>query len=224
LEYIKKKTDDFGILCLTKPTEKGKIGDEGFNNLHFWSHYANSYKGISIGYDAKEIEDYYSEKLLCKATLSKVNYIEKPVDIDKYDFVIRQDTNVTTTKRINGIFGTSIDDKNIDAFFEQILLFKDKRIWGLENEYRIILAGLALANMKKMQLFSATNFGINAPNGYRLPYPEKEVIKEVTFGVNFVNDEIEEAVKLISKSNKNVKFYTSKLDFVNANIIREKIK
>lgn len=224
LDFIKRKTSDFGILCLTKPTEKGEIGDKGFNNLHFWSHYANSHRGISIGYDVKEIENYYSNKLFCKAPLSQVNYIEKPVDIDTYDFIINQDENGTITKRIDGIFGLYKDDKNIDAFFEQILLFKDKRIWGLENEYRIILAGLALNNMKRMQLFSATNFEIITANGYKLPYPEKEIIKEVTFGVNFDNDNIEDAIKLISKENKNVKFYTSKLDFVNADIIREEVK
>lgn len=152
LDYIKRTTDDFGILCLTKPTEKGKIGDKGFNNMHFWSHYANLYKGISIGYQVEEIENYYSEKLYCKAPLSKIDYFEKPVDIDNHDFIISQDSNGPKTKRIKGIFGAYREDKNIDAFFEQILLFKDKRVWGLENEYRIILAGLALSHIKKMVL------------------------------------------------------------------------
>ncbi|MEQ6118473.1 DUF2971 domain-containing protein [Reichenbachiella sp. MALMAid0571] len=216
LDFVKRKTKDFGILCLTKPTEKGKTGDKGFNNLHFWSHYANSHRGISIGYDAKEIENYYSEKLFCNSPLTKVNYFEEPVDIDSYDFTISQDENGTTTKRIDGIFGLYKDDKNEDLFFEQILLFKDKRIWGLENEFRIILAGLAQNNMRSMQLFSATNFGIIAPNGYRLPYPEKEIIKEVTFGVNFDNENIENAIELISRNNKNIKYFTSELDFVGA--------
>jgi hypothetical protein len=225
-DLIKRNTDDFGILCLTKATKEGSIGDKGYNNLHFWAHYANSYKGISIGYNVKKIENYYSDKLFCKAPLTHVNYIERPVDIDTYDFIINKDEATITTEKINGIFGANIDNKKIDAFWEQILLFKDKRIWGLENEYRIILAGMALSNMKSMSLFSATDFEIIDANGkgYKLPYPEEDIIKEVTFGVKFDNQELEKAVNLIGDNNKNVRFYTSKLDFVNGDIIREEIK
>ncbi|MCH7415853.1 DUF2971 domain-containing protein [Belliella sp. R4-6] len=118
LDFVKRKTDDFGILCLTKPALKGKIGDKGFNNLHFWAHYANSYKGISIGFDAKEIENYYSDKLFCKAQLLKVNYFEKPIDIDSYDFIINQDEYGNTC-----IFRTILTtySGDVDHFFLMML-------------------------------------------------------------------------------------------------------
>ncbi|WP_281612919.1 DUF2971 domain-containing protein [Flammeovirga sp. SubArs3] len=221
-EFIKENTDEFGILCFTSPRAEGEMGDKGYNNLHFWSHYANCHKGISIGYDLAKLKDYYSEKLQCNASLSEINYIEKAADIDNYDFLVGENH----TKRIEGIFGPYRDDKHIDAFFEQILLFKDERIWGLENEQRIILAGLALKQLKSSNPFHDIGFDIFADNGkgYRLPYPEGNVIKEVTFGVKFDKSEIESAVKTILKTNKSVKFYKAKLDFVNANITREFIE
>lgn len=221
-EFVKQNTDEFGILCLTTPRPVGEIGDKGYNNLHFWSHYANCHKGISIGYDLDKLKDFYSKKILCNASLSKINYIEKAADIDNYDFIVGENH----TKRIEGIFGPYIDDKHIEAFFEQILLFKDKRIWGLENEQRIILAGLALKQLKSSNPFNGVDFDIIADNGkgYRLPYPEGNVIKEVTFGVNFDESEIESAIKSILKTNKSVKFYKAQLDFTNADITRKQIE
>ena len=69
LEVVKKNTKGFGILCLTKPTLSGSIGKNGYDNLHFWSHYASSYQGIAIGFEQSSIENYYSEKIMCKASL-----------------------------------------------------------------------------------------------------------------------------------------------------------
>jgi len=221
-DYVRKKTDDFGILCFITESQKGSIGDRGYNNLHFWSHYANCHKGISIGFDLESLKEYYSKKILCNASLSKINYLNESADLDKYEFTIR--SNVT--KRIEGIFGAYRDDKDIDAFFEQILLFKDKRIWGIENEQRIILAGRALERLRDNNPFLDVHFDIfdKNENGYRLPYPEGNSIKEITFGVKFDKKEIDSAIEMISRNNKSVKFYRTELDFVEADIIRTEIK
>lgn len=223
LEFVKKTTNDYGILCLTKPTKKkGSIGDKGFNNLHFWSHYTNNYKGICIGYKEEEIKNYYSEKLQSRCDLLPVEYFNNSVDLEGLDFKVGHNK----TKKIEGIFGQYPDVKEIDAFFKQILLFKDGRIWAKENEHRIILAEGALDNLKNNPIFQATNFEIidSTNNGYKLPYPDNDIIEEVTFGVNFDKAGIDEAVSLISANNNNVKFYTTKLDFRNADVEREPIQ
>ena len=75
-DQIKRNTDNFGILCFTRETEAGNTGDKGYNNLHFWSHYANSHKGIVISFDKELVADYYSDKLECKASLTKIKYLE----------------------------------------------------------------------------------------------------------------------------------------------------
>ena len=223
-DYIKDSTDNFGVLCFTKETEVGKIGDKGFNNLHFWSHYADSHKGLSIGFDKELVEHYYSDKLRCKASLSMVNYLKMPINIDNYDFIRNKEDNYTITQRISRIFGAYRDEKNIDAFFQQVLLFKDARIWSNENEFRIVLAGRALNGLKESNPFTSVDFDVFDKNGYRLPYPEGNIIKEVTFGVNFKKEEISNAISLISKNNSQVLYYKAVIDFTNADIIRTEIK
>lgn len=222
-DFIKKNTNNFGVLCLTKATQDGEIGDKGYNNLHFWAHYANAYKGIAIGYNSNILENYYSTKFQCDAALKKVIYFDKPVDIDNHEFIIDNSTNFT--QKIRGIFGLYRDDNKIDAFFEQILLFKDGRIWEKENEYRIILASKALEKLNN-NLFPEVDYSkidINC-KGYRIPYPQKSIINEVTFGVNFDKKEIINAINIISKNNNGVKFFQSYLDLENADIIRKEIK
>jgi hypothetical protein len=146
IEDLKTSTDHFGILCFTKKTPTSVIGDKGYNNLHFWSHYASFHKGIALGYAESEIQSYYSNKIMCNAELNKVDYIKAPIDLDNYPFKISEDD----TSTIKEIFTQSPRDfKQEDSFFEQFLLLKDARIWNLENEYRIILAGKALNNIKK---------------------------------------------------------------------------
>lgn len=224
-DLIKRNTDNFGILCFTQETEVGKTGDKGYNNLHFWSHYANCHKGIVIGFDKDLLADFYSDKLECKVSLAQIKYFNNPVDLDKHDFIISQDGNGTITQRIDGIFGAYRDGKNIDRFFEQLLLFKDGRIWSNENEYRIILAGLALENLKENNPFTDATFNVSDEKneGYKLPYPPGNIIREVTLGVNFKNEEMDEAISIISRNNNEVRFYKAKLDFANADINRREI-
>ena len=224
-DLLKRSTKEFGILCLTKKTKKGSIGDKGYNNLHFWSHYADYHKGIVLGYAEQELKDYYSDKIQCRVDLNSVLYLDTPIAIEEYDFIVRK--NEGLKKKMHEIFKNfPKDPKVVDAFYEQFLLVKDKRIWGLENEYRMILAGLALSFLKRFKPFSGLDYDIfdESGNGYKIPFPEKEVLKEVTFGVKFDENNVEQTINVISEKNKNVKFYKSELDFLNSDIIRTEIK
>lgn len=220
-EYIKKQTDNFGVLCFTERTEAGKVGDKGFNNSHFWSHYANFHKGIALGFDKSMLQSYYSEKILCNANLTKVRYRDKPLNLDKDDIILEELEGYNRTKKTSGIFSKGGTAKERDTFFNELLLSKDSRVWGLENESRIILGGLALANIDNNQPFDDTTFHIINEQGYKIPYPEGDVLKEVTFGVKFPKSEIEGTKKMIDQYHRNVTYYQAKLDFVKGDIQRK---
>ncbi|MGV8830026.1 MAG: DUF2971 domain-containing protein [Breznakibacter sp.] len=208
-KYIKENTDNFGVLCFTEKTKPGSIGDKGFNNSHFWSHYANFHKGIALGFNKSLIETYYSSKIQCNADLTPVKYNTTMGNLgDKIKKILSK---------------TPFDAKEFETFISDILLHKDSRIWGIENESRIILGGAAIANINNFNLFVCEPFHIINDSGYKIPYPEGEVLKEVTFGVKFPNNEIESAKFLINKSHQNVEFYQAELDFVNGDINRIKI-
>ncbi len=222
-DFIKKQTDNYGVLCFTEKTSDGQVGDKGFNNSHFWSHYANYHKGIALGFEKKMLETYYSEKLECQANLTKVRYREKPINLDKDDIILEESENYIRTKKTRGIFSKSSDDKERDTFFKELLLMKDSRIWGVENESRIILGGLALANLNNNKPFSCRPFLIINELGYKIPYPDGDVLKEVTFGVKFPQSEIAKAKSLISNHHGNVKYYQAELDFINGDVTRSRV-
>lgn len=223
--YIKKQTDNFGVLCLTSPLPEGNIGDKGYNNNHFWAHYANNHKGIALGFDVAKIKDYYTDLLQCKASLLPVNYGKGALDIENHEFVLEKTNTWIKTQRVNGIFGPYANDKDIELFFEQLLLYKDERVWGNENESRIILGGRALAilNNDGKNIFPNVSYDLIYDSGYRMPYPE-DVLKEVTFGVRFNTSEINCAICKIKRQHLNVKFYKAELDLKNADVIRKEIK
>ena len=117
---IKERTNSFGILCFTRPSSLVKIGDKGYNNLHFWSHYADSHKGISLGFDETKIESYYSEKLECSASLKPVDYKIKPVDIDNEEIVLERKGSYIRSKKVPGIFGPYSNERDQETFFENL--------------------------------------------------------------------------------------------------------
>ncbi|MDD3772392.1 MAG: DUF2971 domain-containing protein, partial [Weeksellaceae bacterium] len=55
-DLIINSTKEFGICCFSKTN----------NNIHMWSHYADSHKGICIEYDSSEFNDYFSQLLKCR--------------------------------------------------------------------------------------------------------------------------------------------------------------
>ncbi len=222
-EFIKKQTDNFGILCFTEKTEEGQVGDKGFNNSHFWSHYANYHKGIALGFEKRLLETYYSEKIGCQANLTKVRYRQKPINLDKDAIILEETEDGVRTKLTSGIFSSGGNDVERDIFFREMLLMKDSRIWGLENESRIILGGLALTNLNNDNPFGCKPFHIINDLGYKIPYPEVDVLKEVTFGVKFPQREVQDAIRMINEHHGNVKYYQAELDFVNGDINRKLI-
>ncbi|MDC1107239.1 hypothetical protein OAT16_11065 [Prolixibacteraceae bacterium] len=107
--------------------------------------------------------------------------------------------------------------RNLDKFItEAIVLHKDSKIWGNENECRIVLANNALSKLDKIS---------NSDAGYIIDYPEGDVLEEVTFGVKFEDPMGREQVILfIKKHHKNVNFNQAKLDYKTMTVVREEIK
>ena len=223
VKYIKEKTDNFGVLCFTEKTNSGEIGDKGFNNSHFWSHYADFHKGIALGFDSSTIETYYSDKLSCQADLAKVKYRTEPLNLDKDNIVLEEGNNYTKTKKASGILSNGGTDKERDTLFTSLLFSKDSRIWGIENESRIVLGGFALAHLKSNNPFTCQPFHIINAEGYKIPYPEGDILKEITFGVKFPQIKRDNTIKMILKNHNNVKFYQGALDFSNGDILRTTI-
>lgn len=221
-DYIKETTEDFGILCFTSSTNKEGFADKGYNNLYFWSHYAKNHTGIALGYDRNILEDYL-EKLKCNTKLMPVKYGSGALNIETYEFIINEEEGNTIKTRIRGIFNGDYP-KRREKFFETILLYKDKRIWEIENESRIILGGIAKSKLEEdsVNIFPEFPYKIIEDAGYRVPYP-KDVLKEVTFGAKFNSNEIKCAIYKIKNIHSNVKFYRAELDIKNANIIRKEI-
>ena len=223
VDYFKAKTDEFGVLCFTEAKD-GNLGDKGYNNCHFWAHYADSHKGVVLGFDKSMLQSYYSKEIMCNAELKEVEYREKPIDFDKEDIVLETtDYNCLRTKKTAAIFSKVGTDKERDMFFTQLLLSKDSRVWGVENESRIILGGLAIQNLKENKPFNPVEYCIFNDYGYKIPYPEGDVLREVTFGVRFPEESIDCLVNKILSKHENVTFYKAKLNFINADIDREQL-
>lgn len=184
-DLIINGTKEFGICCFSETN----------NNIHMWSHYADSHKGICIEYDSSEFNDYFSQLLKCRCYLTPVDYKEKLINLDG-DIEWTKHSEFTEFKRIASIIK---DPKELDVLFEKLLLQKNEGIWSNERELRLIIGGLARQNNKDKEL----------PFGYKIPF-RRDMIKGVIFGVN-TPDSLKSEVKKIFGTE--IQYQEAKLDF-----------
>jgi hypothetical protein len=156
-DLIISATKDFGICCFSETND----------NIHMWSHYAQSHKGICVEYDFSDDEDYFSNLLQCNCSILDVDYRDKLIDLNG-DIELKR--NPKEVKTISEIIK---NPKSLDILFEKLLLQKNKTIWSNEKEKRIIIGGQGRENNKDKEV----------QNGYKIPI-ERKFIKSVIFGVN----------------------------------------
>ena len=186
-DLLIENTKEFGICCFS----------ETKTNIHMWSHYANSHKGICVEYDSSEFDDYFSQLLQCRCHLNPVDYREKLIDLNG-DIEWKKHKDYTEFKRIASIIR---DPKDLDSLFEKLLLQKNKETWSNERESRLIIGGLARLNNKDKEL----------PSGYKVPI-KREMITGVIYGVNTPDNLRSEIQKIFGDK---VQYQDIKLDFEN---------
>ncbi len=162
--------DSINIYCLS--TE--------WNESLMWAHYADSYKGICIGYSTDYFNNFYSLRIDYK---TKYNELFQKTDFDYYYATLfKVNYNKNNTDFYN------VFKENYEAIIKGLLYKQPK--WGYENEYRSII-------LKKSR--------INISNKI---YYKENILKEVIFGYK-VDDENIKSIKDIVSNNytRNVKYF-----------------
>lgn len=118
-DLIINGTKEFGICCFSETN----------NNIHMWSHYADSHKGICIEYDSSEFNDYFSQLLKCRCYLTPVDYRDRLINLDG-DIEWTKHSEYTEFKRIASIIK---DPKELDLLFEKLLLQKMKEFGRMKE-------------------------------------------------------------------------------------------
>ncbi|WP_425636054.1 DUF2971 domain-containing protein [Algoriphagus yeomjeoni] len=182
-DFIRTNTKEFGVCCFS----------EDPLNLHMWSHYGNSYKGFCLEFDKEIIQSFCSDLFQANCELLQCKYDEYPINLDE-----------RITWEIDGDYIQEVPlrwilecPKKTDRLFQMLLLQKNEKVWGQEQEWRIILSGRAIRN-------GARNHA-HKSNGYRIPLPEG-AIKSIFLGPN-MSDPDKEKIELI-----NQEFYAGSIE------------
>lgn len=158
---LAQRVAEHGICCFTK--------SEKANNKHFWSHYADNYQGYVLEFDNEKISDVHRNTIfygLCTAIyLQQVEYKDIPFDLDDFNL---QFTFGEHDKKYT--IGQCLPSADLDRLFQYLHLYKEKHLWGIENEWRMIIG--ENKPQKNMTVLS---------NGYLLDLPQG-MIKSITIG------------------------------------------
>lgn len=149
-----------GICCFTKSAQA--------NNRHFWSLYADCYKGYALEYDENELSNDYPPIFL-----SKVQYLTKALDLNDFstEFTLDHINKTYTVQQcIDKYIGIPQDPEPLERLFYYFHICKDKEIWNIENEYRMIIG-----SQNKFHHIHKDN------NGYKLDL-NPNAIKSITIG------------------------------------------
>jgi hypothetical protein len=182
MESGKKKLEDkYNILCLS----------ENWNESMMWAHYANSNKGICIGY--KVIFENNAFLLeLDKRNSRNIMFFEK--DDCYLCALLKVDYN-----KINYTYNPF--HQNQDAIKNGFYSKEPK--WKYENEYRSII------------------FNMDNNNIIQKVYYKKNIVKEIIFGSNTSSDDIKTIVSVMNrKYEKNIHYFQISTDIRNSLIDR----
>lgn len=152
--------EKLGVCCFTKADKA--------DNGHFWSLYANSYKGYALEFD----EEKFNDKGYAPLHLHKVTYSKIPFNLNNFSnsFVSEDNRDYTIffciEEYLNG------NPMPLERLFQYLLLYKDSAIWKAENEYRMIIGSIRPPNWE-LQEFK---------NGYLFTLLSANIIKSVTVG------------------------------------------
>ena len=199
--FLEKDLDRFFVLSLS---------NEELNQL-LWGTYADSYRGMCIGYKAKTFVNnsgkYYGLKIK-ENKFSKWRYFTSEnednylnvYDVD-YNFLKRREYNCIASQHI---FSTKYYDA-IDEFIWDSL-HKKKSCWQYESECR----GIFHENKKGEFLGKL--------------YYEDEILDNITFGYNTSEEAINKIKEIVYENYENadeIKFFRVKLDYTSAILTKE---
>ncbi len=129
LEHIDEIFEKQGICCFTKSDKP--------DNKHFWSLYAGNYSGFAIEFDEDELNSKY-----WTLHLEKVYYCDNPMNLDNFKntFSTNQSDRIYTIEEcIEEFTNPECNPEPLDRLFQYLHLYKEKKVWGNENEYRMII-------------------------------------------------------------------------------------
>ena len=149
-----------GIGCFIKSNKP--------DNKHFWSLYAGNYSGFALEFDENELNNLYPP-----LHLSRVNYFEKPMNLDNFETTFGFDY-IDEIYTVQKCIDTYPDDlMPLDRLFQYLFLYKDKSIWQNEVEYRMVIGEIVREHYKDRIVHNSHGCLLNLPQG---------AIKSITFG------------------------------------------
>lgn len=187
----------FGICCFSEEN----------NNMHLWSLYANSYKGFVLEFDESTFEDHFSKLFAAKCNLQPANYRDFLLDLDNGSIRIpvvepNGEQNGYIDKPINDLLS---DPKKLDTLLEYLICQKNKKVWSIEKEKRVIISNLARNNKAKQ---------FESKLGYSVPWPTNS-LRSIIFGHRLPAEEKKQLSEIIHSINPSIPKFETKLDFSN---------
>lgn len=176
--HYEELIQNFGVCCFShNPLNK-----------HLWALYAMSYTGFVLGFEdrtenGETIDDLLSSELKAKVIFRNCQYRENYPNFD--DFSTKIECNDNQKRTINDIL-KSKDAKLLDNIFEYYLIIKEKSIWKIEEEKRMILGANYIERIKEER------------NGYAIPWPVN-TLKEIIWG-NRMDDKMKDEIRKILPS------------------------
>ena len=152
--------EKLGVCCFTKADKA--------DNGHFWSLYANSYKGYALEFN----EDKFNDRGYAPLHIHKVTYSKMPFNLNNFSnsFVSEDGIDYTISSCIRDY--RNGNSMSLERLFQYILLYKDSTIWKAEDEYRMIIGSIRPPNWELQEL----------KNGYLFTLLSANTIKSVTIG------------------------------------------
>lgn len=134
LEQYKQILENFAICCFTKRPD----------NKHFWSLYAGSFQGWCLEFEEDNLID---SQIGVPNQLYDVIYLDAVPDLnDKYQHLeLEKHEDGTISETIAGLLSY---EKGHEKLFTYLLRIKNREVWGVEEEKRLILGNIYLMNHK----------------------------------------------------------------------------
>lgn len=194
---FRKSLDEHVICCFSK-------GDKP-DNRHLWAFYASNYEGFSVEYDENALRNPIPS-MIVPLPLLDVDYRECPINLDGNDSFTIFETFDTKHKEPfkEGLVEDCINEYEIngynpktDGLFLKLHLQKEKAIWEIENECRLIIGNVILSNLNSIY---RKYFRKVCGRGLLLTIPEK-AIKSITVGYRTSDKNKRRLKKIASKLN-----------------------
>lgn len=195
LEHIDEIFEKQGICCFTKSDKP--------DNKHFWSLYAGNYSGFALEFDEDELNSKYAP-----LHLEKVHYFDNPMNLDnmKSSFSTNQSDRIYTIEKCIEEFTNPIEcnPEPLDRLFQYLHLYKEKNVWGNENEYRMIIGNCSRC--------TAINQKIHPQEKGDLLDLCPNAIKSITLGYKISPENRKQILKIVY--DKGIQIYEATPDIV----------